>query len=124
VDDLPPGRPFIPPETDAELLAQCDVSTFRATGPGGQGVNTTDSAVRMKHRPTGVTVVCRRERSQHQNREECVKRLRAKLLALAETPAERVATRTPRSARRRRLETKARTAGVKRLRKPPAADSD
>jgi protein subunit release factor A len=124
VEDASTPSPFIPPESDAALLAQCDVTTFRATGPGGQGVNTTDSAVRMKHRPTGVTVVCRRERSQHQNREECLRRLRAKLVALAETPAERVATRTPRSARRRRLETKARTAGVKRQRRRPSADEE
>jgi hypothetical protein len=122
MDDAP--VPFIPPETDAELLAQCDVTAFRATGPGGQGVNTTDSAVRMKHRPTGVTVVCRRERSQHMNRVECVRRLRAKLVAMAQTPTERRPTRTPPRARRARLATKARTAGVKRLRKRPIADDD
>ena len=81
--------------SDEELLAQCDVYTFRASGKGGQSVNTTDSAVRLRHRETGITVTCRRERSQLLNKNECVKRLRAKLLKMAEKPAHRVATRTP-----------------------------
>lgn len=42
-----------------ELARDCEVQVFRATGPGGQGVNTTDSAVRMKHGPTGITVTAR-----------------------------------------------------------------
>ena len=51
-----------------ELARDCEVQVFRATGPGGQGVNTTDSAVRMKHGPTGITVTARESRSQFQNR--------------------------------------------------------
>ena len=47
-----------------ELARDCEVQVFRATGPGGQGVNTTDSAVRMKHIPTGITVTARESRSQ------------------------------------------------------------
>ena len=43
-----------------ELARDCEVQVFRATGPGGQGVNTTDSAVRMKHGPTGIVVTARR----------------------------------------------------------------
>lgn len=111
--------PDIPP-TDEALLAECDVHTFRGTGPGGQSVNTTDSAVRLRHRPTGVTVVCRRERSQHLNKAECLRRLRAKLEALAAgPPPERVPTRKPAGVRAREADSQARRVRVKRLRRPP-----
>ena len=111
------------PESDDALLAECDVQVFHASGPGGQSVNTSDSAVRLKHRPTGVTVVARRQRSQLLNKRDALERLRAKLEQLnAPPPAPRVARRKSRTRRAIELEGKTRRGAVKRLRRPPASD--
>lgn len=74
---------------DSVLLAQCDVDTYRASGPGGQKRNKTSSAVRLRHGPSGLVVIAEESRSQHENKAKALRRLRqAFCLKLRETPAE------------------------------------
>jgi hypothetical protein len=76
--------------TDEQLLAQCEVDTYRASGPGGQKRNKTSSAVRLRHPPSGLIVIAEESRSQHENRARALRRLRRALyLKLREpVPAE------------------------------------
>jgi hypothetical protein len=62
--------------TDAQLLVQCCVDTYRASGPGGQKRNKTSSAVRIRHPPSGIIVIAEESRSQHENRAKALVRLR------------------------------------------------
>src|SRR6266487_7169183 len=61
---------------DSQLLAQCEVDTYRASGPGGQKRNKTSSAVRIRHLPSALLVIAEESRSQHENRVKALKRLR------------------------------------------------
>jgi hypothetical protein len=61
--------------TEDQLLAQCEVDTYRASGPGGQKRNKTSSAVRLRHPPTGLIVIAEESRSQHENKAKALKRL-------------------------------------------------
>jgi hypothetical protein len=72
---------------DATLLAECDIDTYRGSGPGGQKRNKTESAVRLRHRPTGLIVIAEESRSQAENRARGLRRLREALALRLRQPA-------------------------------------
>ena len=74
------------------LLKECRVDTFRASGKGGQHVNKVESAIRLTHHPTGIIITCQDERSQYRNKEIAVRRLHKKLMELNQKPKKRIPT--------------------------------
>ncbi|XP_019155698.1 PREDICTED: uncharacterized protein LOC109152451 isoform X1 [Ipomoea nil] len=77
-DNSTGGREYLM-MSDEQLLRQCEMETFKSSGPGGQHRNKRESAVRLKHRPTGVVAQAAEDRSQHMNRASALNRLRAQL---------------------------------------------
>jgi protein subunit release factor B len=104
------------PDHLQRLLADCDVETYRSSGPGGQKKNKTESSVRVRHRPSGIVRIATESRSQTRNRETALERVFDALAARARRPKPRVATRPTAGSRERRIEGKRRTSVIKRLR--------
>ncbi len=97
----------------ATLVQEVLVDVFRASGPGGQHVNKTNSALRLTHPPSGVVVIAQDSPSQFRNREIAFRRLIARLRSLNHVPKKRVPTRPSAGSVKRRLDTKRRQASIK-----------
>lgn len=95
------------------------VEFYRASGPGGQHRNTTDSAVRIRHLPTGIVAQASESRSQAQNREVALERLRKALEKRDRKVKKRIATKVPNRAREKRLTDKKMLSQKKKLRSVP-----
>ena len=112
-------------ETDPEILKkQVVIETYRSSGPGGQRKNKTETAVRLKHLPSGITVVATEHRMQSQNLKQAFERLRMRLIRLNRPRKHRIPTSTPVKAHERRIEEKKVHSKIKRFRQRPLADPD
>ena len=110
------------PDSDDDLLAECDVDTFRSGGKGGQHANKTESAVRLRHRPSGVIVTSQQERSQHRNKQIALDELRRRLVRRNHRPKPRTKTKPTKASKQRRLEAKRRRSEKKKHRQSPRRD--
>ncbi|MDF2577190.1 MAG: prfb3 [Chlamydiales bacterium] len=104
------------PDDDDGLLRECEVQTYRSSGSGGQHVNTTDSAVRLIHLPSGIIVTSQKERSQHLNKLDCLQKLRQKVQQINYRPPKRVPTKIPYGAKQERKEQKRQRSSTKQQR--------
>ena len=116
---MPARAPQRPPpySLDRDVLErEVEVEVFRASGPGGQHVNKTESALRLTHPPSGVVVIAQDSPSQHRNRETAFRRLVERLARLNHVPKRRVPTKPTAGSKKRRIEGKKLHASTKRLR--------
>jgi len=94
-------------DTDPQVLKeQVIIETYRSSGPGGQRKNKVETAVRLKHLPSGITVVATEHRSQSENRKLAFERLRERLIKLNRPKKRRIATSLPVTAVEKRMEEK------------------
>jgi len=120
---MDPLRRPPPYSTDREILErEVEIDVFRASGPGGQHVNKTESALRLRHPPSGVVVTAQDSPSQFRNKETAFRRLIEKLRRLNHVPKKRIATKPSAAARRRRIEAKKLRGVTKRTRGKVARD--
>jgi ribosome-associated protein len=103
--------------SDDALIGQSEVDRYRASGPGGQHRNKTESGVRLVHGPTGAHVTATERRSQAQNRSAALARLRERLATLAHRPKPRRTTAPTRASKARRLDEKRRRSERKAARR-------
>lgn len=106
----------------AQLEKEVRIDTFRASGPGGQHLHKTESAVRLTHLPSGIVVSVSDTRSQARNRAIAFERLTERLRRLNTVPKARKPTKPSRAAKKRRLAEKRHRAGTKTHRRPVAED--
>lgn len=107
---------IILPESDEKLLALCNVETFRASGSGGQHVNTTDSAVRLTYLPDKIVVTSQKERSQYLNKLDCLAKLREKVKKLNYRPPKRIPTKISKGKKQEGVDRKKKHGEKKKLR--------
>ena len=107
------------PEHLERLARDCDVEAYRSSGPGGQKKNKTESSIRVRHLPTGITRIATEHRSQMRNRELALERVWEELERRAKRRKPRVPTRPTAAARAKRLDSKRRTSERKRTRSAP-----
>ncbi len=122
---MPTRQPQSPPpySLDRDILErEVEIEFFRASGPGGQHVNKTQSALRLTHWPSGVVVRVQDSPSQHRNRDIAFERLAERLRRLNDVKPKRVPTRPTAAARKRRIEAKKQLGQKKRARGRVHAD--